>query len=257
MLSRTALVGFLSFAAPCLAACGRSSATSGDGTSPSASPSATPSASARPGASASAARPAAPLASRRYPDLLEPSKGAETAPPTYKATVRTSAGDFVVEVHRDWAPNAADRFYDLAKRHFFDDTRFHRVLTNFLVEFGISGDPLVNRAWRKAPIPDDPVIQHNLRGFVSFAPESSSNRRSTEVLVNLRDNRDLDAAGYAPFGEVVTGMDVMAALYDGYGEGEPQGQGPNASIALAKGNAFLDANYPRLSVLELVMVGGS
>jgi peptidyl-prolyl cis-trans isomerase A (cyclophilin A) len=205
--------------------------------------SASPAASAPP--AASAAPPAAPTASGPmgsvlFPALLEPSKANEKAPDVFKAKFTTAKGDFVIEVHRDWAPNGADRFYNLVKAGFFDDTRFFRNVPKFMVQFGISGDPSVNRAWQQANIPDDPVTQSNKLGFVTFAQTSMPNSRSTQVFINTADNQRLDASRFAPFGQVVKGMTVVEALYNGYGESPDQGR------IQSHGNAYLDAQFPLL-----------
>jgi peptidyl-prolyl cis-trans isomerase A (cyclophilin A) len=192
-----------------------------------------------------------PLASVTHPDLLDPSKAKDKAPEVYKAKFTTTKGDFVVEVHRDWAPNAADRFYDLVKMGFFDDTRFFRAVDNFMVQFGISGDPVVNTKWQQANIQDDPVKQSNTRGFVTFAQTNMPNSRSTQVFINYTDaNIRLDAMRFAPFGKVSQGMDVVDSLYKGYGEGAPGGMGPDQGRIQAQGNAYLDSSFPKLDGIK-------
>ncbi len=143
--------------------------------------------------------------------LFTPKRLTETAPETFRARFETSAGEFVVEVHRAWAPLGADRFYNLVKNGFYDDTRVYRVIEGFMAQFGMNGDPRVNMAWKNAIIVDDPVTQSNLRGRVAFA-KGGPHSRTTEVFVSLRDNAPLDGRGFAPFGEVVEGMDVVDAL---------------------------------------------
>jgi peptidyl-prolyl cis-trans isomerase A (cyclophilin A) len=222
-------------------------------------PIAAASAGARPGPSASAMMPptpapvpaaSGPLASTLHPALLDVGKASEKAPATFKAKFTTGRGDFVVEVHRDWAPNGADRFYNLVKLGFYDDTRFFRAISGFMVQFGISGDPAVNAKWQEANIPDDPVGQSNKPGFVSFAQRGTPNTRSTQVFINYGDNKNLDGMRFAPFGQVVKGMDIVESLYQGYGEGAPRGAGPDQGRIQAQGNAYLDSQFPKLDAIK-------
>ena len=158
--------------------------------------------------------------------LLNPSALTEKAPETFGVRFKTSKGDFVVEVTRAWSPNGADRFYNLVRNGFYDDCRFFRVLPNFMAQFGINGDPAVSKAWMSARITDDPVVQSNKRGFVSYAM-AGPNTRTTQLFINFADrNAGLDGQGFSPFGKVTVGMDVVDKLYNGYGEGAPQGQRP-------------------------------
>ena len=186
------------------------------------------------------AKPSGPLASTVHPDLLDPSKLTAKAPDLFQAKFTSTKGEFVIEVHRDWAPNAADRFYNLVKGGFFDDTRFFRVVDGFMVQFGISGDPAVASKWNSANIPDDPVKQSNKPGFVTFAQTNSPNSRSTQVFINYGDNARLDATRFAPFGQVIKGMDAVNGIYKGYGES------PNQALIQSQGNAYLDSKYPKL-----------
>jgi|HubBroStandDraft_2_1064218.scaffolds.fasta_scaffold12194_5 peptidyl-prolyl cis-trans isomerase A (cyclophilin A) len=183
---------------------------------------------------------AGPLASVVHPALLDVANAKEQAPEVFKAKFTTAKGDFVIEVHRDWAPNGADRFYNLVKSGFFDDTRFFRNVPKFMVQFGISGDPKVAAVWQNANIQDDPVKQSNKLGFVTFAQTSMPNSRSTQVFINTADNTRLDPAKFAPFGQVIKGMTVVEALYNGYGES------PNQGLIQSRGNAYLDAQFPLL-----------
>jgi peptidyl-prolyl cis-trans isomerase A (cyclophilin A) len=190
--------------------------------------------------------PPAPATVHRTAAELDPALATERAPDLYRARFATSNGTFVIEVHRDWAPNGADRFYDLVKMGFYDDTRFFRAITGFMVQFGLPGDPQVAAKWREATIPDDPAKQSNLRGYVAFAQTSSPNSRTTQVFVDYRDNAQLDASNFAPFGVIVEGMDVVSTLYKGYGEGAPNGGGPSQDRIQSEGNAYLDAEFPKL-----------
>jgi peptidyl-prolyl cis-trans isomerase A (cyclophilin A) len=178
--------------------------------------------------------------------LFTPRRLTDTAPATFRARFETSGGDFVIEVHRDWAPLGADRFYNLVKNGFYDDTRVYRVLEGFMAQFGMNGDPRVNMAWKDAILVDDPVTHGNARGTVAFA-KGGPNSRTTEVFVNLRDNAALDDRGFAPFGEVVEGMDVVDGFYDGYGDGPPRGEGPYQAQVQVQGNAYLDESFPELT----------
>lgn len=171
------------------------------------------------------------------------------APESFRVRLETSEGNFVVLVRRDWAPNGADRFYNLVRHGFYDGVRFFRVLEGFVAQFGIHGDPDVARAWRDATIPDDPVVATNERGTLTFAT-AGPNSRTTQLFVNYRDNSQLDAMGFAPIGEVVEGMEVVDRLHAGYGEGAPRGQGPSQTRIQAEGDAYLEAEFPELDRVE-------
>src|SRR5882762_4782597 len=117
--------------------------------------------------------------------LRNPAQLTEKAPDTYKAEFDTTKGKFVVEAHRSWAPNGADRFYNLVKNGFFDDTRFFRVLDNFMAQIGMNGDPNIQRVWGGADFRDDPVKESNKRGYVSFAKSAAPDSRTTQVFINF------------------------------------------------------------------------
>jgi len=185
--------------------------------------------------------------------LLNPAALNEQAPPVYKAKFDTSKGTFVVEVHRDWAPIGADRFYNLVKNGFYDDDRFFRVIQGFMVQFGISGNPQVSAQWENANLKDDPVTQSNKPGFITFATRGP-NTRTTQVFINYNDNEQLDTMGFAPFGQVTTGMDVVQSLYGGYGEGAPRGAGPSQPRMQADGNAYLASQFPKLDYITKATV---
>lgn len=172
-------------------------------------------------------------------------------PPVFHVVFATSAGNFVVEVHRDWSPHGADRFYQLVTSGYYDDSRFFRVVPGRWAQFGIAGDPRLAQAWRSKTIPDDKLLQPNLPGYLAFS-NTGSNTRSTQVFINLGDNRarnDLEA-GFAPFGKVVEGMDVVQRLYGGYGETSGGGMraGRQAQI-FAAGNVWLDRQFSKLDHL--------
>jgi peptidyl-prolyl cis-trans isomerase A (cyclophilin A) len=156
---------------------------------------------------------------------------------------------FVIEVQRDWAPYGADRFYELVKNGYFDGQRFFRVLSGFMAQFGIHGDPKVSAAWRERRIPDDPVKQSNTRGMVSFAT-AGPNTRTTQVFINYADNSALDGQGFAPFGRVVEGMDAVDRLFAGYGEGAPRGRGPDQGRIQGEGEAYLARDFPKLDSVK-------
>src|SRR2546427_435357 len=177
----------------------------------------------------------------------------ERAPATFRARFETSKGAFVIQVQRDWAPLGADRFYNLVKSGYFAGARFFRVIPGFMAQFGIHGDPPVAAAWREATIADDPVRQHNTRGAVSFAT-AVPGTRTTQLFVNYGDNSQLDGMGFAPFGRVVDGMDVVDRLYGGYGEGAPRGRGPDQGLVQAQGNAYLERAVPQLDYVRVASI---
>jgi len=189
-------------------------------------------------------RPATPR-----PSLLNPALLKAKAPEVYKVKVTTTKGDFVVEVNRTWAPLGADRFYNLARNGFYESAAFFRVLPGFVAQFGIPARPAVGRAWARATIPDDPVKQSNLRGSLTFAT-AGPNTRTTQIFINLADNPRLDGMGFAPFGRVVEGMDVVDKLYSDYGEGAPQGNGPDQGRLTNEGKAYLDKGFPLLDSIK-------
>jgi peptidyl-prolyl cis-trans isomerase A (cyclophilin A) len=181
--------------------------------------------------------------------LSNPAALKEEAPAVYRVDFDTSKGTFVVEVHRDWARLGADRFYNLVKNGFYDGARFFRVVEGFMVQFGVNGDPRISAAWRQARIADDPVRISNKRTFVTFAT-AGPNTRTTQVFINFSDNHNLDAQGFAPFGQVVSGMNVVDSLYSGYGEGAPSGRGPDQNRLQAEGNAYLASGFPSLDYIK-------
>lgn len=186
-------------------------------------------------------------------NLSDPASLNEQAPAVYKAKFVTSKGAFVIEVHRDWAPNGADRFYNLVKNGYFNDVRFFRVLDGFMAQFGINGEPSVSAVWRDADIKDDAVKQSNVRGTVTFAT-AGPNTRTTQVFINFGDNTGLDGQGFSPFGKVVSGMDVVDSLYSGYGEGAPNGHGPNQGVVQSMGNAYLAKAFPKLDYIKTATI---
>ena len=185
--------------------------------------------------------------------LRNPAALSEKAPDTYKANFDTSKGTFTVTVTRAWAPLGADRFYNLVKNGFYDEARFYRVLDGFMAQVGIHGNPTIAKAWMNARIQDDPVKQSNKRGFVTFAT-GGPNTRTTQFFVNFRDNAGLDKQGFAPFGEVTSGMNVVDRLYNGYGESAPSGKGPNQGRVQGEGNVYLNKDFPRLDFIKAATI---
>jgi peptidyl-prolyl cis-trans isomerase A (cyclophilin A) len=183
------------------------------------------------------------------PPLTEPALFRERAPEVFRAAFDTTKGPFVIEVRRAWAPLGADRFYNLVKNGFYDECRFFRILDSVMVQVGMSGRPEIQAAWEAAPIRDDPVKRSNKRGFVSFAT-AGPHTRSTQFFINLRDNPVFDRQGSVPFGQVAERMDVVDALYSGYGDGMPRGHGPDQSMIRTAGNAYLNKEFPKLDYIK-------
>jgi peptidyl-prolyl cis-trans isomerase A (cyclophilin A) len=185
--------------------------------------------------------------------LLRPSLLKDKAPDTFQVKFTSTRGDFVVTVTRAWAPLGADRFYNLAKHHFFDNSSFFRVVPGFVVQFGLSSYPPVSAAWETANIKDEPVIQSNKRGYLTYAKTTRPNTRSTQMFINLKDNSgSLDRQGFAPFGVVdEQGMKVVEMMYDQYGDSTPDDY--QDQIA-KKGKAYLDKNYPKLDYIKTATI---
>jgi peptidyl-prolyl cis-trans isomerase A (cyclophilin A) len=180
---------------------------------------------------------AAPAAA---PNLLNPASLNRTAPATFRVKLTTTKGDVIIQVTRAWAPNGADRFYNLVRAGFFTDAAFFRTIAGFMTQFGLSARPEVSKALSDAHLQDDPVKESNTRGKVTFAQTSAPNSRTTQLFINYGNNARLDADRFAPFGEVVEGMSVVDSFYSGYGEQPEQG-----SIQ-SQGKAYLDRNFPKL-----------
>jgi peptidyl-prolyl cis-trans isomerase A (cyclophilin A) len=244
---RVGLAGALAAAA--LAACRSEKPSPSPSPSPSSAVAATaaPAAAATPataGATAVATPSPAPAAgSGRQAALLDPAKAAAKAPAAFRVRFETTRGPFVVAVTRAWAPLGADRFYSLVRAGFYDDAGFFRVVPGFVVQFGLNGDPQVNAAWQSARIPDDPVKQTNAPGRLTFA-SAGPGTRTTQLFINLGNNASLDSMGFAPFGEVVSGLDVVKAIYAGYRELPSQGR------ITSEGNAYLKQQFPRMDFVR-------
>ena len=184
------------------------------------------------------------LVAAERPVLTHPASFTAKAPDTFTAKFQTSKGVFLVEVHRAWAPAGADRFYNLVKNGYYDGCRFFRVVPGFMVQFGINGNPAIQGNWENANIPDEPVKQGNIRGFISFAKSSAPNSRTTQVFINFKDNSALNRQGFAPFGKVTSGMEVVDKIYSAYGQRPDQGR------IQAEGNAYLTKNFPKLDYIK-------
>jgi peptidyl-prolyl cis-trans isomerase A (cyclophilin A) len=198
------------------------------------------------------AKPQAPADAQKSTNpLMDPRSAEMTAesPATYSVKFETSKGDFVVEVHRDWSPKGADRFYNLVRHGYYDGCRFFRVLTGFVAQFGINGDPAINAVWRNQPIRDDSVKVSNKRATLSFAM-GGPNTRTTQVFINFGDNKNLDGMGFSPFGTVTTGMEVVDGLHAGYGEGAPRGNGPRQDLIQTEGNKYLERDFAKLDYIK-------
>lgn len=188
---------------------------------------------------------------------MNPASLKAKAPDLFRVKFVTTHGDFVVEVHRDWAPNGADRFYNLVKARFFTDSSFYRFSPKFIVQFGVSANPAITTAWAGAKIQDDPVKESNKKGTLTFAT-SGPNSRTTDFFINLNDNgASLDAhpSKFAPIGTVTEGMDIVEGLYSGYGEmKEMGGAGPSQPLVMSQGKAYLDKNFPKLDSIKTATV---
>lgn len=179
--------------------------------------------------------------------LMNPEQFNEKAPDKFQAKFETSKGDFVIEVTRAWAPRGADRFYNLVKNGFYNDCRFFRVVENFMVQFGINGDPKVSQVWRAARIKDDTLMESNKKGYVTFAM-AGPDTRTTQLFINFKNNAFLDNQGFPPFGKVISGMDVVNSIYSGYGET------PNQQNIQMQGNAYLQKEFPKLDFIKTAAI---
>ncbi|NLV43143.1 MAG: peptidylprolyl isomerase [Candidatus Hydrogenedentes bacterium] len=167
----------------------------------------------------------------------------EEAPDVFKVKFECSNGDFVVECHKDWAPLGVQRFYELVKSGYYDNSAFFRVVPGFVVQFGLAGDPVMTAAWRNKRLQDDPVKESNLPGTLTFAT-SGPNTRTTQLFINTGNNARLDGMGFAPFAKVVEGMDVVKTINAEYGERPDQG------LITAEGNAYVSRNFPNITLIN-------
>lgn len=182
-------------------------------------------------------------------DSAKPTNTQSGKSKVYRAKFETSQGDFVIEVHPEWAPLGAAQFKEIIEDGVFNDARFFRVIDGFMVQFGIAGDPELSAKWRGKQIKDDPVKESNTRGRITFAT-AGPNTRTSQVFINFGDNSFLDRQGFTPFGEVVEGMEVVDKLYKEYGEGAPQGRGPSQGLIQSQGNEYLKGQFPKLDYIK-------
>ncbi len=196
-------------------------------------------------AKSGAGRTATPAGPR--PTLSNPASLKATAPAVYKAKFITTEGVIVVEVHRDWAPIGADRFYNLVKYGYFTNAAFFRVVPGFVVQFGLNADPALNKVWHDAKIQDDPVKQSNKRGYLVFAT-AGPNTRTTQLFINYVDNARLDGMGFAPFGMVTEGLDIVDKIFPAYGER------PRQDLIMDQGDAYLKANFPDMDKIKTASI---
>jgi peptidyl-prolyl cis-trans isomerase A (cyclophilin A) len=173
---------------------------------------------------------------------------------TFYVLFDTSEGDFIIAVHPGWAPIGAEHFRELVEAKYYDNCRFFRVIDGFMAQVGINGDPAVTAKWHDSTIQDDPVKVSNRRGRVTYAKSRQPNSRSTQVFFNYVDNGSLDAGGFAPFAEVIQGMEVLTKLYKGYGDGPPDGAGPDQDQIRTRGNDFLQSEFPELDYIETARI---
>jgi peptidyl-prolyl cis-trans isomerase A (cyclophilin A) len=187
--------------------------------------------------------------------LLNPAALTAKAPDEYEVRFMTSKGDFTIKVTRAWSPNGADRFYNLVKHHFYDSAPFYRAVPGFMVQFGISAYPAVTKAWANATIKDDKVAQSNKPGYITFAMTGQPNSRTTELFIGLRDNGYLDSQGFAPFGQVTSGMEVVQQIYTGYGDMPAMGgHGPDPSLLGNQGKAYIEKNFPKIDSIKTITI---
>ena len=184
-------------------------------------------------------------------------KKKEPTPEVFQAKMETSKGDIIMEIHRDWAPRGADRFYELIQEKFYNETKFHRVLKGFVAQFGVNKDPKIQALWRQLKIADDPVKEKNVRGTVTFAARGPSTR-TTQLFINLKDNSkddmDLDKMGFAPIGKVIEGMDIADKLSFLYGDHPPNGSGPDPKRMELEANGYMDRAFPRMDFIKTITI---
>jgi peptidyl-prolyl cis-trans isomerase A (cyclophilin A) len=179
----------------------------------------------------------------------EGSSARTVVPDSFRVNFETSRGTFAVECVRAWAPNGVDRFHELVQQHFYDQTRFFRVIPGFVAQFGLSADPKNNAAWDKT-IPDDSVRQSNTHGMLTFAMQGA-NTRTHQLFINLVDNKQLDGMGFAPICHVVDGLTVVDSLYSGYGDS------PDQTAIQRTGNSYLDREFPKLDYIKTARIAGA
>jgi peptidyl-prolyl cis-trans isomerase A (cyclophilin A) len=202
---------------------------------------------------AEAEAPADEAPAEETPEESAPAAAApEKSEDVYTVKLDTTKGEIIIDVHRDWAPLGAERFQELVTAGFFDDAAFFRVMKDFMAQTGVAAKPALNRKWGKKKIKDEPARKHNVRGMVSFA-KAGPNSRTTQFFINLVDNTQLDAMGFAPFGQV-RDMTAVDALHSGYGDGPPNGKGPNQTKLKQQGNKYLKKKFPDLDYIRTATI---
>jgi len=188
--------------------------------------------------------------------LLHPDDARFRAAAPDVCTVRfdTSKGVIDIQVTRAWSPRGADRFVSLVRAGYYDDVRFFRVTPGKWAQFGINGTPAIAKAWRNQTIQDDPFKESNVRGTVAFA-FAVPNGRTTQAFVNLQDNSAThDKEPFTPFGKIVAGMDLAAALNDEYAEGPGGIRAGHQDPYFDGGNEWLLKQFPRLDYIKTATV---
>ena len=190
------------------------------------------------------------------PALFDPSLAQEKAPAEFIVKFRTTKGNFVVKVHRHWAPNSADRFYNLVKNDFYKLCPFYRVMPGKAVEFGINIQKKVTEVWKQEVIKSDKKLKHNKRGYIAFVTDRDTKHKNTQVLVNLISNFDYDDIGIIPFGEIVKGIDTFSRLEARYGEIQEKGNGRGFSIIKGsrRGRRYMRKNFPHLDYIKSILI---
>jgi peptidyl-prolyl cis-trans isomerase A (cyclophilin A) len=188
----------------------------------------------------------------KSPALLtpDPAAVARPAPDSFDVVFRTGRGPFTMRAYRAWSPAGVDRFHYLVSNGYYDKVKFFRNIPGFMAQFGIHGDPEINRVWESRPIADDPVMQSNTEGMVTYAM-AGPYTRTVQLFINKRDNSRLDGMGFAPIGKVIDGMSVVHSLYTGYGDGPPQGRGPDQGLINRDGNRYLNRLFPQLDSIVM------
>jgi peptidyl-prolyl cis-trans isomerase A (cyclophilin A) len=192
-----------------------------------------------------------------WPVLLALSLLACSKPPAPKVVVpgvfrvkfETTQGDFVVEATREWAPHGVDRFHELVRMRYFDQSRFYRVLPGFIAQFGVHRDFKIQNLWNTLHIVDDPPKEKNLRGTLAFA-QSGASTRSTQMFINLADNAVLDEQRFVPFAKIVDGMEVVDKFYSGYGDVRPEGKNIDPGRVEEEANEYLVPRFPKMDFVK-------
>jgi peptidyl-prolyl cis-trans isomerase A (cyclophilin A) len=173
------------------------------------------------------------------------------APAIFRAQFKTTQGDFTIEVYREWSPLGADRLYQLLMTRFYDNNALFRVQKGYVVQFGICDDKEVNTFWDRHIIPDEPVLMKNLEGTLSYARDGI-NSRTVQLFINLKDNPKLDTVnynglrGFPPLAKIISGYEVVAKLYGGYGFEPAKFQ----DSIMVRGNSYLKQYYPALDYIR-------